>query len=87
MAFILDSEIFRRAGPTISRLATSVSRDISMSVSFLVAADTNRDERLGYIIAQAAPGLNVMNSKAFDRPATLTTPAVSFQNLAAEPRS
>jgi hypothetical protein len=49
-----------------------------MSVNVLVAPDTKRYEILSRIIAQAAPGLNVMDLQALDAPARLTTPAVSL---------
>ncbi len=49
-----------------------------------MAADTKRDEILRGIIAQAAPGVNVMDLKALDAPAGLATPAVSLQNFLAE---
>ena len=49
-----------------------------MSVSALVAFDAKSNEILGRIIAQAAPGLDVMNLKTLDAPARLATPAVSL---------
>jgi len=54
------------------------SRDIPMSVSVLVALDTQRYEILSRIIAQAAPGLNVMDLQTLDTSARLATPAVSL---------
>ena len=55
-----------------------------MSVSVLVALDTQRYEILSRIIAQAAPGLNVMDLQTLDTPARLATPAVSLQDFTAE---
>jgi hypothetical protein len=64
--------------------ATGISGDISISVSLLVAADTKSYEIRSRIIAQLAPRLNVMDLKAFDTPARLTTPVVPLQNFTAE---
>ena len=55
-----------------------------MSMSFLVAADAKTYEILRQIVAQAAPGLNVMDLKAFDRSARLAPPPVSLQDFTAE---
>ena len=55
-----------------------------MSVSVLVALDTESYEILSRIIAQAAPRLNVMDLKIFHAPARLATPAVSLQDFPAE---
>ena len=55
-----------------------------MSVSVLVAPDAKSYEILSRIIAQAAPGLNVMDLKALDAPARLATPAVPLQDFTAE---
>ena len=55
-----------------------------MSVHVLVAPDAKSYEILSRIIAQAAAGLNVMDLKAFDTPARLTTPIVPLQNFTAE---
>jgi hypothetical protein len=55
-----------------------------MSVSILMATDTERYEILGRIIAEAASGLNVMDLKTLDRPARLAPPAVSLQDTTAE---
>ena len=55
-----------------------------MSVSVLVALDTESYEILSRIIAQAAPRLNVMDLKIFHAPARLATPAVSLQDFLAE---
>jgi hypothetical protein len=49
-----------------------------MSVNVLVALDAKSYEILCRIIAQAAPGLEVMNLKTLDAPARLATPAVSL---------
>jgi hypothetical protein len=57
---------------------------MSMSVSVLVALDTESYEILSRIIAQAAPRLNVMDLKIFHAPARLATPAVSLQDFLAE---
>jgi hypothetical protein len=64
--------------------ATCVSRNISKSVSILVAADAKSYEILSRIIAQAAPRVNVMDLKALNTPAILAAPAVPLQNLTAE---
>ena len=55
-----------------------------MSVNVLVALDANSYEILSRIIAQAAPGLDVMDLKILHLPARLTTPAISLQNFPAE---
>ena len=55
-----------------------------MSVSVLVALDTESYEVLSRIIAQVAPPLNVMNLKIFHPPARLATPTVSLQDFTAE---
>ena len=49
-----------------------------MSVNVLVALDAKSDQILGGVIAQAAPGFDVMNLKTLDAAARLATPAVSF---------
>ena len=49
-----------------------------MSVNVLVALDAKSYEILSRIIAQAAPGLEVMNLKTLDAPTRLATPAVSL---------
>ena len=49
-----------------------------MSVNVLVALDAKSYEILSGIIAQAAPGLDVMNLKTLDAPERLATPAVSL---------
>jgi len=49
-----------------------------LPVSVLVARDAKSYEILSRIIAQAAPGLDVMNLKTLDAPARLATPAVSL---------
>jgi len=51
---------------------------MAMSVRALVARDAKSYEILSRIIAQAAPGLEVMNLKTLDAPARLATPAVSL---------
>jgi hypothetical protein len=48
-----------------------------MSVSVLVALDTEGYEVLSRIIAQAAPRLNAMDLKIHHAPARLTTPSIS----------
>ena len=55
-----------------------------MSVNVLVALDAKSYEILSRIIAQAAPGLDVMNLKTLDAPARLATPAISLQDFTAE---
>src|SRR6267143_1884100 len=55
-----------------------------MSVNLLVALDAKSYEILSRIIAQAAPGLDVVNLKTLDAPARLATPAVSVQDFTAE---
>ena len=55
-----------------------------MSVSVLMALDTESYEILGRIIAQAAPRLNVMDLKILHAPARLATPSISLQNFVAE---
>ena len=55
-----------------------------MSVNVLVALDTKSYEILIRIIAQAAAGLNVMDLKALNTSARLTTPVVPLQNFTAE---
>jgi hypothetical protein len=51
---------------------------------FLVAAGT-KGYQIGFdVIAQLAPRLNVVNFQTTDASARLATPAVSFQDLAAE---
>ena len=57
---------------------------MSMSVSVLVALDTESYEILSRIIAQAAPRLNVMDLKIHHAPARLTTPSISLQDFTAE---
>jgi hypothetical protein len=49
-----------------------------MSVSVLMAFDAKSYEILSRIIAQAAPGLDVVDLKILDAPARLATPAVSL---------
>jgi len=49
-----------------------------MSVTVLVALDAKSYEILCRIIAQAAPGLDVMDFKILDAPARLATPTVSL---------
>jgi hypothetical protein len=49
-----------------------------MSVNVLVALDAKSYEILSRIIAQAAPGFDVMNLKTLDAPARLAAPAVSL---------
>jgi hypothetical protein len=49
-----------------------------MTVNVLVALDAKSYEILSRIIAQAAPGLDVMNLKTLEAPAQLATPAVSL---------
>ena len=53
-------------------------------MGFLMARCTEGDQILGGVIAQSAPRLNVMDLKAFHAPARLATPAISFQDFAAE---
>ena len=53
-------------------------------MSVLVAADAKRYEVISRIIAQAAPGLNMMYLKELDTPARLATPAVPLQYAMAE---
>ena len=55
-----------------------------MSVSVLVAPGTKRYEILSRIIAQVAPGPNVMDLKVLDTPTRLATPAVPLQDSTAE---
>src|SRR5467141_541224 len=55
-----------------------------MSVNVLVALEAKSDEILSRIIAQAAPGLDVMNLKTLDAPGRLATPAVSVQDFQVE---
>jgi hypothetical protein len=47
-------------------------------MSFLMARWAEGDQILGSVIAQAAPGLDVMNLKTLDTPARLATPAISL---------
>ncbi len=56
----------------------------TLSVSFLVAQDTESYEILGRVIAEAAPRLDVMDLKIFGSPAELAAPAVAFQDVTAE---
>jgi hypothetical protein len=56
-----------------------------MSVSVLVALDTEGYEILSRIIAQAAPRPNVMDLKILHAPAPLASPAISLQDFMAEP--
>jgi len=55
-----------------------------MSVNVLVALDAKSDQILGGVIAQAAPGLDVMNLKTLDAPTRLATPAISVQDFQIE---
>jgi hypothetical protein len=55
-----------------------------ISASVLVALDAESYEILSRIIAQAAPGLDVVNLKILHAPARLATPAISLQNFLAE---
>src|SRR6267378_5192060 len=55
-----------------------------MTVNVLVALDAKSYEILSGIIAQAAPGLDVMNLKTLNAPARLATPTVSVQDFQAE---
>jgi hypothetical protein len=55
-----------------------------MSVSALVALGAKSHEILSGIIAQAAPGLDVMDLKILRSPARLATPAVPLQDLITE---
>src|SRR5467141_2096985 len=57
---------------------------MAMSVRALVARDAKSYEILSRIIAQAAPGLDVMNLKTLNAPARLATPTVSVQDFQAE---
>jgi hypothetical protein len=54
------------------------------SVSFLVTRDTQGYQVLGRVIAEAAPGLNVMDLKIFRSPAELATPTIPLQDFIAE---
>jgi hypothetical protein len=49
-----------------------------MSVSVLVALDAKSYKILSRIIAQAAPGLDVMHLKTLDAPTRLAAPAISL---------
>ena len=49
-----------------------------MTVNVLVALEAKSYKILSRIIAQAAPGLDVMNLKTLEAPAQLATPAVSL---------
>jgi len=49
-----------------------------MTVNVLVALDAKSYEILSGIIAQAAPGLDVMDFKILAAPARLATPTVSL---------
>ena len=53
-------------------------------MNFLVADDTKSYQILGRVIAEAAPPLDVMDLKAFDLPAPLTTPTVPLEDCTAE---
>ena len=53
-------------------------------MSFPVAPDTESDQILGRVIAQAAPWLDVMNLKILRLPAALATPTVSLKYFKAE---
>jgi hypothetical protein len=64
-----------------SRVLPSV---LPLSVHFLVAQETKSYEILGGVIAEVAPGFDVMELKIFRSSAKLAPPAVSFQNFAAE---
>jgi hypothetical protein len=55
-----------------------------VAVSILMAFDAKRSEILRRIIAQTAPGLDVMDVKALDAPARLAAPAVPLQNFTTE---
>jgi hypothetical protein len=55
-----------------------------MSVSVLMALDTESYEILSRIIAQAAPRLNVMDLQILHAPAGLTAPVVSLQDFTAK---
>jgi hypothetical protein len=55
-----------------------------ISMSYLVAPYTKSYQVLGSVVAQMASRLNVMNLKTLHAPAPLATPAVSFQDFAAE---
>jgi hypothetical protein len=55
-----------------------------MSVSVLVALDTESYEILIRIIAQSTPRLNVMDLKILHAPARLTTPSISLQHFTAK---
>jgi len=47
-------------------------------MGFLMAPCAKSYEILSRIIAQVAPGLDVMNLKTLDTPARLATPAISL---------
>ena len=49
-----------------------------------MADDTKSYQILGRVIAAAAPPLDVMDLKAFDLPAPLTTPTVALEDCTAE---
>jgi hypothetical protein len=55
-----------------------------MSVSVLVALDTESYEILSRIIAQPAPRLYVVDLKILHAPARLTTPSIPLQNFTAK---
>ena len=51
---------------------------------FLVTHDTKGNQILGGVIAEAAPGLDVMDLKTFDLPAPLATPIVALEDFMTE---
>jgi hypothetical protein len=55
-----------------------------LSVSNLVADDTESHQILGCVIAQSAPRVNVMDLQTINAPARLATPPISLQDFAAE---
>jgi hypothetical protein len=55
-----------------------------LPVSFPVTHDTKSYQVLGRVIAEATPGLNVMDLKIFRAPAELAMPAVPLQDFMAE---
>ena len=54
------------------------------SVGFLVTHNAKSYQILGRVMAEAAPRLDVVDLKAFDPPAPLTTPAVPVQDFKTE---
>jgi hypothetical protein len=57
---------------------------VPLSMDFMVAPDTKSNQILGRVVTQSASRLNVMDLKTLRSPAPLATPAISFQDFAAE---